>query len=179
MSKENKGETIHCAYDKLVEIGDLKPNPRNPNKHPRDQIELLAAIISHQGWRSPIVVSNRSGLVVAGHGRLEAANLLQLKVAPVDYQDFESDDAETAHLLADNKLAELSETNDSEVASILAELSERNTAMLTGYSQTEIDSLLRSVTPPESFDDLSPDSLETNQTCPKCGYTYSSSSTGS
>jgi hypothetical protein len=45
-------------------------NPRNPNVHPERQIELLAKIISAQGWRAPITVSTRSGFVVRGHGRL-------------------------------------------------------------------------------------------------------------
>ena len=32
---------VCCAHDKLVPVSELKPNPRNPNKHPKEQIELL------------------------------------------------------------------------------------------------------------------------------------------
>lgn len=63
----------------MVDIEKLVGNPRNPNKHPQNQIELLAKIIKAQGWRNPIVVSRRSGFVVKGHGRLEAARLLGLE----------------------------------------------------------------------------------------------------
>ena len=64
---------VHCKYDKLVAVKDIKPNPKNPNIHPKQQIELLAKVLQETGWRAPIVVSNRSGLVVKGHGRLAAA----------------------------------------------------------------------------------------------------------
>jgi hypothetical protein len=81
---------IHCAHDAEVAIADLKPNPANPNKHPDSQIALLAKIIKAQGWRNPIVVSNRSGLITKGHGRLAAALMLGATHAPVDYQDYAS-----------------------------------------------------------------------------------------
>lgn len=62
----------------MVDIEKLVGNPRNPNKHPQNQIELLAKIIKAQGWRNPTVVSKRSGFVVKGHGRLAAAQYLGL-----------------------------------------------------------------------------------------------------
>jgi hypothetical protein len=64
---------VFCAYDELVATPTLTGNPRNPNKHPQEQIKLLATIIRSQGWRAPITVSRRSGFVVRGHGRLDAA----------------------------------------------------------------------------------------------------------
>ena len=30
---------VYCAFDKIVPLEELKPNPKNPNKHPRDQVE--------------------------------------------------------------------------------------------------------------------------------------------
>ncbi len=63
---------VWCAHDAIVDCVELKPNPKNPNTHPKSQIELLGKIITKQGWRMPITVSNRSGLIVKGHARLEA-----------------------------------------------------------------------------------------------------------
>ena len=40
-----KEQRVECAFDSMVAIGDIKPNPRNPNLHPKKQIELLAKII--------------------------------------------------------------------------------------------------------------------------------------
>lgn len=46
-------------------------------------------------------------MIVKGHGRLEAAKRLGRREAPVEFQDYESEAAELADLLADNKIAEL------------------------------------------------------------------------
>jgi 3'-phosphoadenosine 5'-phosphosulfate sulfotransferase (PAPS reductase)/FAD synthetase len=91
----------------MVPLGELRPNPRNPNGHPKKQIKLLAKIFSENGIRRPITVSRRSGLITVGHGRLYAAQLLKLDSYPVDYQDYESDEHEMADMLADNRIPEL------------------------------------------------------------------------
>jgi len=89
---------VYCAYTEMVEINNLVENPRNPNQHPEKQIELLAKVIAAQGWRAPITVSNLSGYIVRGHGRLAAARLLGLQIVPVDRQDYGSDAEEWADL---------------------------------------------------------------------------------
>ncbi|MFR2694368.1 MAG: hypothetical protein ACLTBV_30990 [Enterocloster bolteae] len=50
-------------------------------------MRALAAIIKATGWRQPITVSTRSGLIVKGHGRLAAAKYGKFKEAPVDYPE--------------------------------------------------------------------------------------------
>ncbi len=134
---------IHCAFDKIVPLADLKPNPRNPNQHPDNQIELLAKIIQEQGWRVPITVSKRSGFIVRGHGRLMAAIRAGFSEAPVDYQDYSSDETELADLLADNRVAELAELNISGVTEILKELNiEKFDMDLTGWEEAALLPLL-------------------------------------
>lgn len=145
-----------CEYSKLVPIGDLKPNPRNPNKHPAGQIELLAKAIRHQGWRAPVVVSKRSGLVVVGHGRLEAALVLGCKTVPVDYQEFASEADEWAHMLADNRLAELSEEDLPGLKDLIEELDTGALDMdLTGFDEAARQELMLAV-PPEGEADAEP-----------------------
>ncbi len=73
---------VFCAYDEIVQIEELKPNPKNPNTHPDEQIKMLADIIAQTGWRAPITVSTRSGFIVKGHGRLKAAQLAGCESAP-------------------------------------------------------------------------------------------------
>jgi len=92
--------SVYCAHKDLVLTELVKGNPENPNQHPPNQIDLLAKIIRHQGWRNPIVVSTRSKMVVKGHGRLQAARALGCERVPVDYQDYDSAEAEFADLLA-------------------------------------------------------------------------------
>ena len=60
---------IKCSYEKLITLENLAPNPKNTNKHSEKQVNLLANIISYQGIRHPIIVSKRSGFIVAGHCR--------------------------------------------------------------------------------------------------------------
>jgi DNA modification methylase len=102
---------VKCTFTEMVDLDLLVPNPRNANKHPEEQIKLLAKIMKHQGWRRPIVVSKRSGFVVAGHGRLMAAKLNGWTSAPVDRQDYASEADEYSDMIADNKIAELAETD--------------------------------------------------------------------
>src|SRR6516164_9269145 len=115
---------VHCAYDRLVPVAELRPNPKNPNTHSAEQVAAIAAVIEGNGWRAPITVSNRSGFITRGHGRLEAALLLGCETVPVDFQDYESDQAELSDMLADNHLAELSEIDESKLTDVLKELQE-------------------------------------------------------
>lgn len=107
---------IKCAHTELVDIDKLIPNPKNPNKHPDNQIELLSKIIRQQGMRAPVVVSKRSGFITKGHGRLEALKRIEgVRDVPVDYQDYENEAMEYADMVADNKIAELAKTDLSQV----------------------------------------------------------------
>lgn len=102
---EGMTEIFNCAYDEIVDLSKLVPNPKNNNKHPKEQIDRLAKIIDFQGQRSPVVVSNRSGFIVKGHGRLEAIKKLGWDKCAVDYQDYESEAQEYADMVADNQIA--------------------------------------------------------------------------
>ena len=102
---------VHCLYDKMLPINSFKTHPKNPNNHPKDQIEALARIIKYQGIREPIEISKLSGFIVAGHGRLLAAKQLGLKEFPAVYQDFKDKDQELARLISDNAIAKQSELN--------------------------------------------------------------------
>ena len=134
---------VHCKHTKMEDIANLVPHPHNPNKHPDKQIALLAKIIRHSGWRSPIVVSKRSGFIVSGHGRLEAAKLLNVQTVPVDVQDFKTEAEEFAHLVADNRIAELSGLSDDKLTELLSGLSETDLDMeLTGFDGDELAKLL-------------------------------------
>lgn len=89
----------------MVPLDEVALNPKNRNKHPKDQIERLAEIIRYQGFRDPITISNRSGFCPAGEGRVLAARLLKLTHIPVIYQDFDSEEQEIAHGISDNAIA--------------------------------------------------------------------------
>ena len=90
------GVPVFCAYDAIVPLEELRPNPGNPNHHGTDQIKRLASVIWATGWRNAITVSRQSGMIVKGHGRMEAAQLAGMSEAPVEYQDYDSEAEEWA-----------------------------------------------------------------------------------
>jgi len=139
------GIPVHCAHARLADVTELVANPRNPNRHGDAQVALLAKIIRHQGWRAPITVSKRSGFIVSGHGRLQAALLLQVEKVPVDEQDFATEADEWAHLVADNRIAELAETDGAMLKDILGDLDTGAYDMdVTGFDAGELERVINS-----------------------------------
>lgn len=137
------GVPVFCAHDAIVDVAKLVPNPKNPNQHPDSQIQLLGRIIRQAGWRQPITVSKRSGFIVKGHGRLAAALLEGMREAPVDYQNYTTEAEEYADLVADNRIAELAETDNKLLADIFAEIDTGEIPMeLTGYTEDEVEGLV-------------------------------------
>ena len=169
--------SVWCSHDALVPTGDLKANPRNPNQHPAEQVQKLADIIRAQGWRWPIKVSLRSGYIVSGHCRLEAAKKAKLKKVPVDYQDYDSDEAETADLLADNKVQELSILDEAAAFELMLELEKSSFDIgLTGFTLEEFEALGGATdTPafePGTEDDQGRLDEKAPTVCPECGHSW-------
>lgn len=137
------GVPVYCAHDAIVKVAKLVPNPKNPNTHPDSQIQLLGKIIRQTGWRQPITVSNRSGFIVKGHGRLAAAKLEGFKEVPVDYQNYDSEAQEYADLVADNRLAELAEIDNKMLADIFADIDTGEIPLeMSGYTEKEVEDLI-------------------------------------
>lgn len=138
-----EGVPVFCAFDDMVPIGKVVPNPGNPNTHPPKQVELLAAIIRGQGWRKPITVSRRSGFVTCGHGRLLAAQHMAASAVPVEYQEYATEAEEYADLMADNRLAELSKMDVSMLVDMLQEMDTGEIPLeMSGYTQEDLQELL-------------------------------------
>lgn len=137
------GIPVYCSFSELVATEALIENPKNPNRHPMAQLQALAKIIRHQGWRAPITVSERSGFITKGHGRLKAAKLLQVTLVPVDVQQYASEAEEWADMVADNKIAELAETDEAMLAGVLRDLDAQHFDVeLAGMLKVDIDAIL-------------------------------------
>lgn len=125
---------------------------------------MLARIIRHQGWRNPIVVSSRSGFVVAGHGRLAAALQLGTAAVPVDVQEFATEADEWAHLVADNRIAELADMDQDGLGDLLRDIGEVEDfdLELSGFDSTELDRMLAD---DGDSDDIADDADASESTC--------------
>jgi DNA modification methylase len=115
---------IRCSHAGVLSIADLKAkfHPKNRNKHPEAQITRLAEILKYQGVRYPAKISNRSGNITSGHGRILAAEHNGWDVFPVDYQDYDSEEQEYADVQADNAIALWAELDFSGINADLPDL---------------------------------------------------------
>jgi len=164
---------IRCVFSELRPIAELKDrfHPKNRNEHPPEQIERLAKILQYQGARTPAKISNQSGKLTAGHGRVLAAELAGWTHYPVDFQDYESDEQEYADLQADNAIALWAKLDLSGINTDLGDLGPDFDLDLLGIKDFNLDPPLSDVLPGEdktpSEEKPAPEIV-----CPNCDYRF-------
>lgn len=137
-------------------ISELRPDPRNPRKHSRQQINALARSIKSFGFNAP-VLTDEHGRMIAGHGRLEAARKLGINRVPVIVLDDLTEAQAQAYLLADNKLADRSDWDETLLAIHLKELSQIALDFEiedTGFETPEIDLLIHGLDDADDKDEV-------------------------
>ena len=131
-----------AASLELRRIESLTVYDRNARKHSAKQIEKLAASIREFGFNAPVLVDGK-GVILAGHGRLEAARKLGLKQVPVIPLTHFNDARRRAYILADNRIADAAMWDEDLLAAELTALSADGFDLeLTGFDIPEIDDLL-------------------------------------
>jgi ParB-like chromosome segregation protein Spo0J len=130
----------------LVRLETLRPNPRNARTHSKKQIRQIASSIQKFGFLNPVIV-DEDNLVLAGHGRLEAARLGGLTHVPTVCFDHLTAAQKRAYLIADNRIAERAGWNREMLAIELGELIDLLPAdgfdvSITGFETSEIDLLI-------------------------------------
>ena len=88
----------------MISLDALKPNPRNARTHSKRQIRQIADSIKTYGFTVPVLIDD-AGVLLAGHGRMEAARFLGLKTVPAILVEGLSEAKKRALMLADNKIA--------------------------------------------------------------------------
>ena len=130
---------------KIVKLNpaDLIPYERNSRTHSTEQIAQIVASIREFGFTNPILVDNANG-IIAGHGRVMAAQQLCLETVPCVLLSHLSEAQRRAYVIADNKLAENAGW-DKELLSL--ELGDLLTIgfnlNFTGFSKDDIKDLLQ------------------------------------
>jgi len=89
---------------KTVPTKDLIPYARNSRTHSDAQVSKIAASIREFGFLNPIIVDGKNG-IIAGHGRVMAAQKLGLADVPVIEAAHLTDAQKRAYVIADNRLA--------------------------------------------------------------------------
>ncbi|WP_128515189.1 site-specific DNA-methyltransferase [Tabrizicola thermarum] len=127
------------------ETGALVPFVRNPRVHPDWQIAQIASSITKFGFVNPILVG-ADGVLIAGHGRLLAAQRLGLPQVPVIVLGHLSEAERRALVVADNRIAENASWDEELLRSILGELRDDGFDLdVVGFSETELAELLGDV----------------------------------
>jgi hypothetical protein len=126
-------------------VARLVPYARNARVHSKDHVGRIAASMKRWGVTMPILV-DQAGEIIAGHGRVLAAQKLGYTELPVLVARGWSEEDRRAYRIADNRLAELSSWDSAVLAVELAELNAGNFDLgLIGYSTQELAELLTSV----------------------------------
>tara|TARA_Y100001973_G_C5184588_1_gene326984 strand:+ start:371 stop:1630 length:1260 start_codon:yes stop_codon:yes gene_type:complete len=121
---------------------DLIPYVRNTRTHSEEQVGQIAASIKEFGFTNPVLV-DQDNMIIAGHGRVMAANKLDLKEVPTIRLDYLTEAQKRAYVIADNRLA-LNADWDYEMLKVeLKELDDLEFDVnLLGFEDKEIDDLL-------------------------------------
>jgi ParB-like chromosome segregation protein Spo0J len=93
---------LFIVYQK---IDQLHFNPNNARTHSKRQIQQIKASMREFGFTNPVLV-DRNNMIVAGHGRVEAAKRLGVTEVPTIRLDQLTKEQIRAYIIADNKLAE-------------------------------------------------------------------------
>jgi DNA modification methylase len=141
-------------------VTELKPYPRNARTHSRKQVKQIAAAIKEFGFTNPVLI-DENDQIIAGHGRVAAAKLLDLSEVPTLQLSHLSPTQKRAYILADNRLAEKAGW-DKEILAVELQglLDDGFEVILTGFEVPDVDVVLDAAAEAKSDrhdDDLIPD----------------------
>jgi len=145
----------------LVKISKLKPYKRNARKHSQQQLEQIANSIREFGFVNPVLVDSDFN-VIAGHGRILAAQDVGMTELPCIFVEDLTDEQRRAYILADNRLTELGGWDDKILQLELADLGDMGFDIsLTGFGTPDFEPVDQSEQPRLDEKKLI--------TCPHCG----------
>jgi ParB-like chromosome segregation protein Spo0J len=122
-------------------VSALVPYARNSRTHSKEQIDQIAASIKEWGFTTPILVDT-DGQIIAGHGRLLAAQKLNLDEVPTITATGWTDAQKKAYVIADNKLALNAGWDNAMLAIEMTDLSNMGFDLeLTGFDLGELADL--------------------------------------
>ncbi len=158
---------------RLIPTADLIPYARNSRTHSDAQIAKIASSIREFGFLNPIITDGKNG-IVAGHGRVLAAQKLGLKELPCVEAKHLTEAQKRAYVIADNRMA-LDAGWDFEMLKVeLKDLEDMKFDLtMTGFDLGEMTLMFdEAVAPDSSTQEIDPDDYNMACTCPKCGFEF-------
>jgi len=163
---------------KYKSTGELIPYINNSRTHSEQQVQQVAASIKEFGFTNPILIDDESG-IIAGHGRLQAAQLLNLNEVPTITLEGLTDAQKKAYVIADNQLALNAGWDIDSLKLEIENLSELDFDIsLLGFDDDLLQSILDANFEPNfdpateeeqgQLDELDPKWVD----CPKCGHEF-------
>ena len=132
----------------MKQITGLAPYARNARTHSEEQIAQIAASIAEFGFTNPILIGG-DDVIIAGHSRLRAAQMLELPEVPVIVLDHLSDAQRRALIIADNRIAQNAGWDEDLLRAELATLQDMDFDLeLIGFDDEELDRLLSDLEAP-------------------------------
>lgn len=124
---------------KTALVSSLIPYARNSRTHSDEQVAKIAASIKEFGFLNPVITDGKNG-IIAGHGRIMAAQKLGIEEVPTVEASHLTDAQRRAYVIADNRLALDAGWDDEMLRVEFAELSDAGFDLeLTGFTLDEID----------------------------------------
>jgi len=125
---------------KYRKTADLIPYAMNSRTHDEQQVSQIAASIKEFGFNNPIAIDGENG-VIAGHGRLMAAQKLGLDEVPTIELFHLTEQQKKAYVIADNKIA-INASWDAEILKFELQDLDSDMLALTGFSDKEIANMM-------------------------------------
>ena len=139
-----------------VAIVDLIPYANNSRVHSDEQVNQIAASIKEFGFLNPIIIDGDNG-IIAGHGRVMAANKLGVKELPCVDASHLTEAQRKAYVIADNKLALNAEWDFDLLKIEIESLQEGDFKLdLLGFDVDELNGIL-------GFDDIAEEDEEESE----------------
>lgn len=124
-------------------INELKPYENNSRTHDESQIRQICESIKEYGWTNPVLIDEK-GMIIAGHGRVEAGKRLDIKEVPCIVLSGLTEAQKTGYVIADNKMALNAGWNEELLKTELQKLKELDFDLeLTGFNIDELDELFK------------------------------------
>jgi ParB-like chromosome segregation protein Spo0J len=110
LAPDRSDASLDLAVEYLAP-SELRPDPRNPRKHSKRQLEQLERSIEAFGFVAPVLI-DRDNQIIAGHARVEVAKRRGVGRVPAIRLGHLSPAQARALMVADNRLTELSTWDD-------------------------------------------------------------------